>query len=127
MARAEGYYSFYQLDRDALEAAARELFSSEQMTAAAEDMDLNDYDRKVRADYSLPDGRLKEIPAQRRKQEVVLRYVVKVFEQGVKYGGKQVNETLWPASTLYNGFFAGKPGLRGYWGGVAATLSTTTK
>ena len=31
------------------------------------------------------------------------------------------------ACAIYNGFFAGKPGLRGYWGGVAATLSTTTR
>src|SRR5512136_1943408 len=90
-ARAEGYYSIYQLDRAALEAVARGLFSSEQLTAAAGNVDLDAYDRKVLADFSLPDGRLKEIPAQRRKLEVVLRYLVKTFEPGVKYSEKQVN------------------------------------
>jgi predicted transcriptional regulator len=93
-ARAEGYYSIYQLDKNALEAAARSLFSQEQMTAAVEDVNLDAFDRKILAGFTLPDGRLKEIPAQRRKLEVILRHVVKVFEPGVKYGGKQVNDAL---------------------------------
>ena len=93
-ARVEGYYSIYQLDRGALEAIARGLFSSEQMTSVAEDVDLDAYNRKVLANFILPDGRLKEIPAQRRKLEVVLRHVVRNFEPGVKYAEKQVNQTL---------------------------------
>ena len=93
-ARAEGYYSIYQLNREALEAAARSLFSSEQIAAAALEVDLNTYNRKVLANFSLPDGRLKEIPAQRRKLEVVLRHVVRTFKPGVKYSEKQVNQAL---------------------------------
>jgi len=93
-ARAEGYYSIYQLNREALEAAARDLFSKEQMTAAARGVDLDAYNRKVLANFILPDGRLREIPAQRKKLEVVLRYVVKTFEPGVKYSEKQVNQIL---------------------------------
>jgi hypothetical protein len=93
-ARAEGYYSIYQLNREALEAAARRLFSSEQIAAAAGKVDLDAYDRKVLANFILPDGRLKEIPAQRRKLELVLRHVVTTFEPGVKYSEKQVNQAL---------------------------------
>jgi hypothetical protein len=93
-ARAEGYYSIYQLDQAALESAVRCLFSTEQMTAAARDVDLDAYDRKVLANFCFPDGRLKEIPAQRKKLEAVLRYVVKVFEPGRKYTEKQVNQAL---------------------------------
>ena len=93
-ARAEGYYSIYQLDRNALEAAARTLFTTEQMAAAAGEVDLDTYNRKVLANFCLPDGRLKEIPARRRKLEVVLRYVMKNFQPGVKYSEKQVNQTL---------------------------------
>jgi hypothetical protein len=93
-ARAEGYYSIYQLDRHALDAAARSLFSQEQMTSAVAGVDLDAYEHKVLADFILPDGHLKEIPAQRRKLEVILRHVVKVFKPGVKYGEKQVNEAL---------------------------------
>jgi biotin operon repressor len=93
-ARAEGYYSIYQLDQAALESAARSLFSADQLAAAADEVDLNAYDRKVLADFSLPDGTLKEIPAQRKKLEVILRQVVKVFEPGVEYTEKQVNQAL---------------------------------
>ena len=93
-ARAEGYYSVYQLDKAALETAARGLFSQEQMNAAVEDVNLDAYDRKVLADFTLPDGRLKEIPAQRRKLEVVLRHAARIFEPGIKYSEKQVNRKL---------------------------------
>ena len=93
-ARAEGYYSVYQLNQPALEAAARCFFSTEQIAAVAQDVDLAAYDRKVLADFSLPDGSLKEIPAQRKKLEIILRYVVKAFRPDVKYAEKQVNETL---------------------------------
>src|SRR5512141_2281551 len=50
-ARAEGYYSMYELDRKALEATRRNLFSQEQMHAAVEDVDADAYDRKVLGDY----------------------------------------------------------------------------
>jgi predicted transcriptional regulator len=93
-ARAEGYYSIYQLDKQALETAARSLFAGGQIATAAQDVDLDAYNRKVLANFCLPDGRLKEIPAQRRKLEVVLRHVVKTFEPGVRYGEKQVNQRL---------------------------------
>ena len=93
-ARAEGYYSIYQLDKQALETAARSLFAGGQIVQAAQDVDLDTYNRKVLASFCLPDGRLKEIPAQRRKLEVVLRYVVKTFEPGVRYTEKQVNQKL---------------------------------
>jgi predicted transcriptional regulator len=93
-ARAEGYYSIYQLDRDALENIARDLFSREQMTAAVKDVDLEAYNRKVLTSFITPDGRLKVIPAQRRKLEVILHHLVKNFEPGRKYSEKQVNQIL---------------------------------
>ncbi|MDI6769441.1 MAG: metalloregulator ArsR/SmtB family transcription factor [Anaerolineales bacterium] len=68
-ARAEGYYSVYELDRNALEATTRDLFSGERMAAAAAGVDADAYDHKIISDYSLPDGRLKTIPAQRQGRE----------------------------------------------------------
>jgi biotin operon repressor len=94
MARAEGYYSVYELDRKALEATRRNLFSNEQMIAAAADVDADAYDHKVLSDYLLPDGRLKTIPAQRKKLEAALRHIAKAFEPGKRYSEKQVNEIL---------------------------------
>ena len=52
-ARAEGYYSIYQLNREALEAAARDLFSKEQMTAAARGVDLDAFVLLPRADEEI--------------------------------------------------------------------------
>jgi hypothetical protein len=93
-ARAEGYYSIYTLDRAVLEATARSLFSNEQISAASQDVDLDAYNRKVLADFSLPDGRISQIPSQRRKLEVILQHVVKSFKPGTRYSEKQVNEIL---------------------------------
>lgn len=93
-ARAEGYYSVYQLDKSALETMSRSLFSTEQITSAPADVDLDAYDRKVLADYCRRDGSLKTIPAQRKKLDAVLRYVVKAFETGKRYNEKRVNEIL---------------------------------
>jgi hypothetical protein len=42
----------------------------------------------------LPDGRLKVIPAQRKKREVVLKHILKSFQPGVHYTEQQVNEIL---------------------------------
>jgi len=92
-ARADSYYNIYQLEEETLQ-KTRLLFSQQDLAAVVEDVDLDAYDRKVVADYSLPDGRLKTIPAQRKKLEAVLRYVVKAFEPNVLYSEKQVNEIL---------------------------------
>ena len=93
-ARAEGYYSVYQLDKSALEAMSRSLFSPEQIITSASDVDLGGYDRKVLADFCRRDGRLKTIPAQRKKLEAVLRYVVNAFDLGKHYSERMVNEIL---------------------------------
>ena len=92
--QADGYYNLYQLDKAALESQSRRIFSSKQISAAAQDVDLDAYDRKVVGDFTRLNGSLKEIPAQRKKLEAILRYVVKAFEPGKRYPEKQVNTIL---------------------------------
>ena len=92
-AKADSYYNVYHLEEEALR-KTRLLFSEQELAAVVENVDLDAYDRKIVEDYSLPSGRLKTIPAQRKKLEAVLRYVVSVFEPGVRYTEKQVNEML---------------------------------
>jgi biotin operon repressor len=92
-ARAEGYYSVYQLEEAALQ-KTRLLFSHDDLVSVASGVDADGYDRKVIGDFTHPDGSLKEIPAQRKKLEAILRYVVKAFEPDVRYSEKQVNEIL---------------------------------
>lgn len=92
-AKADSYYNVYQLEEETLQ-KTRLLFSQQDLAAVVENVDLDAYDRQVVEDYSLPDGRLKTIPAQRKKLEAVLHYVVKAFEPDIHYSEKQVNEIL---------------------------------
>jgi predicted transcriptional regulator len=93
-ARAEGYYNIYHLDTEALEARARRLLAQETLSDISADVALDAYDRQVVANFSLPDGRLKTIPSQRKKLEAVLRYVATAFEADRRYSEKEVNEHL---------------------------------
>lgn len=93
-AKTESYYSVYQLDEKALEAKSRNIFSQENLAASVADVDADAYDNKVVKDFVRKDGSLKTIPAQRKKLEAVLRYVVKAFELNKRYSEKKVNEIL---------------------------------
>jgi predicted transcriptional regulator len=93
-AKAEGYYSVYQLELDALTDMAQRLLSEEMLPAVAADVDVDAYDRKVLNTFMSADGRLLAFPAQRKKEEAILRYVVRVFEPDQRYSEKQVNEIL---------------------------------
>lgn len=93
-ARAESYYNIYSLEKTALDETTRRIFSSEQISAVTANVDLDAYDRKVINDFTNPGGRLKTIPAQRKKLEAVLRHIAKNFEPGTRYSEKQVNEIL---------------------------------
>jgi len=93
-ARAQGYYSIYQLEKEALSSNMQRIFSSEQIAAVISTIDMDAFENKIVRDFTTADGQLKTIPAQRKKLEVVLRYVVKAFEPGVRYSEKQVNEML---------------------------------
>jgi len=92
-ARAEGFYSVYRLEEAALQ-KTRLLFSRTDLVSVAAGVDVDGYDRKVVGDFTRPDGSLKEIPAQRKKLEAILRYVVRDFEPGKRYSEKQVNKIL---------------------------------
>lgn len=92
--RTESYYSVYQLDQSALEAKRRTMFSQQELSTVASEVDADAYDKKVIKDYARRDGSLKTLPSQRKKLEAILRYVVKAFDMGKRYSEKQVNETL---------------------------------
>ncbi len=93
-ARAEGYYNLYQLNTRSLEEMARTILSRDTLPDLAAGVDMNAYDRKVVKDFTGPDGRLKDIPSQRKKLEAILRHIVLVFEPGEPYSEPQVNEAL---------------------------------
>lgn len=93
-ARAEGHYSVYRLELDSLRETARLLLSEEVLPAIASDVDIGAYQRKVLRDYLLPDGRLKDIPSQRKKRLVILEHLAGRFQPGMIYPEARVNEVL---------------------------------
>jgi len=92
--RAESYYSVYQLDRKVLEEKSRTIFSNEELSTVAAEVDADAYDTKVIKAFTKRDGSLNTIPAQQKKLEAILRYIVKSFDVGKRYSEKRVNETL---------------------------------
>ena len=92
-ASAEGYYNVYSLRAETLREMSKRLLSAETFQDTARVLDLGGYDRKVLRDY-LEDGRLKTIPAQRKKRDVILRHIVEEFEPGRRYAESEVNEII---------------------------------
>jgi len=93
-ARAEGHYSVYQLELDALNAMAQRLLAKETLPAVVADVDVDAYDRKVLRSYFSSDGRLTAFPTQEKKERVILRHIVQAFEVGRRYPEKEVNQIL---------------------------------
>jgi biotin operon repressor len=90
-ATREQYYTVYRFRPQPLLDALRAV--SEPAAPPRLDEDLAQYDRKVLADY-LEDGRLKTIPVQRKKRDVVLRYLAQQFEPGRRFTEREVNQIL---------------------------------
>lgn len=93
-AQAQGYYSVYTLRLDAIHATARRLLDHEQLPRLAAGVNMDAYDEKIVKNFTDAQGRIKQFPAQQKKLEVVLRYVLKDFEREKRYTEKQVNEIL---------------------------------
>jgi predicted transcriptional regulator len=92
-ASAEGYYNIYSLRAETLREMSKRLLSAETFQETARVLDLASYDRKVLQDY-LENGRLKRIPAQHKKRNVILRYILEEFEPGRRYAESEVNEII---------------------------------
>ncbi len=93
-ARAESYYNIYRLERGAMEVAARRLMAHESLSLPDSQPQPGAYERKVLHDMLLEDGRLKVIPAQRKKRIIILRYLLQAFEVGRRYPESEVVEIL---------------------------------
>ncbi len=90
---ADQHYHVYSLQLDALHQTAEEILKEETLQETTENLDLDAYDRKVLGDW-LEDGRLKGIPRQWKKREVILRYLLERFEPDRRYTEREVNEII---------------------------------
>jgi predicted transcriptional regulator len=92
-ARADQHYHVYSLRLQTLHAMSQQVLSQETLQVTTEDLDLDAYDRKVLRDY-MEKGRLKSIPRQWKKRDVILRYLLEQFEVGRRYTEREVNEII---------------------------------
>jgi len=93
-ASAESGCRVYELHTDALHAMSKRLLAEAALPDAAVELTEDAFDRKVLMDFSGRDGRLKAIPAQQRKFNVVLHRLLAEFQVGERYSEKQVNAIL---------------------------------
>ena len=93
-ARSEQYYNVYPLNVGALQAMAQRLLRHDDLPRLAEDVDRTAYDRKVLKTFVRADGTIKSFPAQEKKFQVLLHYVLDAFEPSKRYSEKQVNILL---------------------------------
>jgi predicted transcriptional regulator len=94
--RTDGHYYIYSLQTDTLKSMAQHLLHDEELPRLSENLVGTEeaYDRKVLANFTDAAGRITAFPAQEKKYQALLRYVLKAFEPGVRYSEKQVNEIL---------------------------------
>ncbi|MGQ0602957.1 MAG: DUF2087 domain-containing protein [Anaerolineales bacterium] len=84
----------YRLRLDAIHIMAQRLLAQETLPQVTQDVDTDAFDRKVVRDFTRRDGSLKEIPAQQKKLQAVLRHIAKAFEPGRVYTEKHINLKL---------------------------------
>lgn len=92
-ARADQHYHVYSLRLQTLRDMSQQILSQGRLQETAEHLDLDAYDRKVLRDY-MEDGRLKLIPRQLKKREVILRYLAEQFEWDQRYTERDVNQII---------------------------------
>ncbi len=101
--RAEGTTRWHALDRDALERLSKRVLQpASTKTIAPRGADAAE--DKVLLGFVDSDGKLKLIPASRKKRGVVLRWLMRSFVTGRRYSEAEINATiqerLWDSATL---------------------------
>lgn len=91
--RAEGVTRWNRLQVAGLERLAKMLATPEVIATLSADVEGATWERKTLRDF-LDGERLKEIPAQLKKRQVILRWLADQFEWGRDYSEAEVNETL---------------------------------
>ena len=93
-ARADGHYYIYSLQTETLKHMSQQLLQDENLPRPSQPSSEDAFERKVLASFLDAEGRITAFPAQEKKFQVILRYVLKAFEPGERYTEKQVNEIL---------------------------------
>lgn len=99
--QVEGNVHLYQINLETLQAFGQEIFTLEKMASLVQDLNTEVWDIKVlkaviEGDFDNPDAviRLREIPTNRQKRLVVLKWLVCQLEVGVSYTEAEIDEFI---------------------------------
>jgi DNA-binding transcriptional ArsR family regulator len=100
--RAEGVVRWHALVPKALSTMNRALLDKSRVTALAPRQ--GDSDARVLSSFVDADGKLTQIPANRTKRLVILKWLTREFDEGTRYPEKEVNASIqrhhWDSATL---------------------------
>lgn len=91
--RSEGTTHIYKLNMSEMRSVAKRILALDTIETFSENVASNAWEQKILGDFF--DGqRLKEIPASRKKREVILRFLAERFQTDKKYAEKEVNTII---------------------------------
>ena len=102
--RAEGTTRWHALDRDALERLSKRVLQPAARKAAREKPRTEDWEARVLRSFVDAEGKLKTIPASRKKRGAILRWLMGHFAANRRYSEAEVNAAIqthhWDSATL---------------------------
>jgi hypothetical protein len=90
---AQGTTHLYRLDGEVLRAMNRNLLTRERLAGLVNDLPGDAWEQQVLRNF-LDGERLKEIPASRKKRDVILDWLADRFEPGVRYPEAELNQII---------------------------------
>ncbi|MCA9972216.1 MAG: metalloregulator ArsR/SmtB family transcription factor [Anaerolineales bacterium] len=91
--RADGNARLYQLDTRVLEQMSRDIFSQGNLAQLVDDTGVDAQEQKVLRAF-LDGEQIKAIPAQHKKQRVLLNWLADKFEPDRRYTEAEVNDVI---------------------------------
>ena len=91
--RQDGNTRLYRLDEDALHYLNKEILQAEFIAKVADDVPADGFAKKVLGSF-IVDGKLQTIPAQRKKRDVILRFLVERFDVDRDYTEREVSAII---------------------------------
>jgi DNA-binding transcriptional ArsR family regulator len=91
--RRDGNVHYYRLETESLRRMSKRLLEGERPVPVAVDAGGDAYEQKVMRVF-VPDGTIKEMPAGRKKRQVILRWLADRFDRDRKYPEKELNEII---------------------------------